>query len=267
MTGDWPADEPWGVAGARVDPAPPGAEEFAATPLIDLLRAAAERHPDAPALTSQAGGTRFAEMLRHVQTAACVIAASVPPGAAVACLVSRTPEAMAALIGCAISGRVALILDLAHPPERQAELLAGAGHAALLTDRDPAFEPRAPVVLVRDAVAGPDRTWRPDHAWDPDAPFVVHYTSGITGVPKGIALSARSMLYRGFDGTRYFALNGDDRLFAPSIPVGGNGMAVLLAALANGVEILLGSVAADGVEGYSGCWTEGGRRRWCCRRR
>ena len=92
-----PNDETiWGLAGARMAPPLPSAEGFVTKPILDLLRAGAARDPNAVALVSLNDSLRFWEMLRLAQNAACAIARIVPPGGAVACLLPRTPESIAA---------------------------------------------------------------------------------------------------------------------------------------------------------------------------
>src|SRR5919206_370531 len=74
-------------------------------------------------------------------------------------------------------------------------LRQGASHdpdALLLAEALP-FRYSGPALMLADILAAPDRIWRPDAMPDSDAPFSVHMTSGSSGRPKGIVLSARSV--------------------------------------------------------------------------
>jgi acyl-CoA synthetase (AMP-forming)/AMP-acid ligase II len=237
----------WGLPGAAMDPPYPGAEAFAATPVLDLLRAAAARDPGVVALVGQAGGLCYADLLRLSLNVAGAVALRVPAGRAVACHLPRTPEGIAALLGCLISGRLCLILDPTNPPDRQAALLADAAPAAVIVADALPCESPAPVLPMREAMASANPDWRPEAAWDPDAPLAVHFTSGSSGLPKGIVLSARLLLLRAAGQAHTWALTADDRVFAPSIPHASSGLCVLLAALTRGARVVLTDLRAEGV--------------------
>ncbi|MSO99810.1 MAG: hypothetical protein EXR07_01980 [Acetobacteraceae bacterium] len=236
----------WGLPGVPIAPPLPGADDFCTTPLLDLLRASAERAPDAIALTGQTGHLRYADLLRLILNAAASVAALVPPGGSVACVLPRTPEAMAGLIGCLVSGRPCLIVDPAAPAERLAGLLEDAAPTAAMVNEPLPFRPAMPVLMLADALEGPGQTWRPDVLWDPDAPCAIHFTSGSTGRPKGIALSARSVLYRGLHGAVSQRWVADDRIYTQAIPAGSNGLSTLLAALAKGARLVLSHLPSEG---------------------
>ena len=122
----------WGLPGATVEGSLPGAEAFSATPLLTLLRASTALDPEAIALVSRTASLCYADLLRLARNAACAIAERVPPDQTVACLLPRSPEGVAALLGCLISGRLCMVLDQANPAERQALLLADARPGLLL---------------------------------------------------------------------------------------------------------------------------------------
>ena len=250
-------DSLWGVPGAATGPPLAGAETFITTSLYDLLRAVAKRAPDAIALTSQTDSLTYAKLFRLARNTAAAIAAVVPAGRPVACMLARTPEAVCGLLGCLISGRLTMILNPANPAERSAAnpanpaersaaMLEDACPAALLCDQDLAFRHAVPVVSLRAVVSGRDQDWRPSHVWDPDAPFVVHFTSGSSGRPKGIVLSARSVLLRGLDHAEAFGLTENSRLFGYSVPVESSGLSLLLGALAKGARVVLAPSAVAG---------------------
>jgi non-ribosomal peptide synthetase component F len=234
----------WGLPGAHTEPPIPDAEGFSATPLPGLLRAGVAIDPQAVALVGERGSLTYGDLWRLAGNVAGAIAARVPAGHPVACLLPRTPEGIAGVIGCLISGRLCMVLDPANPAERQVALLADAAPAALLATGSLPFAHAAPELALADAMA--DRDWHADSDWDPDAPLAVHFTSGSSGRPKGIVLSARSVLFRAGCVAGRWGLSHEDRVHAVSIPVASSGLAMLLGALACGARVVLTDIVADG---------------------
>jgi non-ribosomal peptide synthetase component F len=236
----------WGLKGAKFGRSLPDAETFSTTPIIDLVRATATHRPEAIALVGQTASLRYGELLSLVRNVASAVARIVPPAQPIACLLPRSPEGAAGLVGCLVSGRLCMILDPSHPAQRQAALLREAAPAALMLTEPLPFAFPAPVLMLADALAGPDRDWQPDFRWNPDAPCAVFFTSGSSGQPKGIVLSARSILYRALDSAESLELTKEDRVFAPSVPIAGSGLSFLLAVLARGSRMVLSNIAAEG---------------------
>src|SRR5438045_5763535 len=229
-------DAIWGLPGAKIAELRKGTETFCETPLWELLCHGAAHDPDAVALVGRGGALRYGDMLRIAQNTAAALAERIAPGEAVACLLPRRPDAIAALIGCLISGRVCLIIDPANAAMRQRDLLTDLAPAAFLLAEMPPLRYDAPTLMLDDVLAGRDRIWRPDAAPDPDAPLSVHMTSGSSGLPKGIVLSARSVLYRAFSNIDDMRLTRTDCFVMPSGPFAGAGLSALLGALACGAR-------------------------------
>jgi non-ribosomal peptide synthetase component F len=237
-------DASWGLSGVLTTPEFLDADTFCSTPPLDLLRSAAARDPAAVALAGLTVALSYADVLRLAQNAARAVAERVPPGAAVACLASRRPDHIAALLGCLIAGRPCLVIDANDPIERRDALLAEAAPSLVLAVEPSSFP--CPVLTFADALAGPDQTWRPDHVWDPDAPFAIHFTSGSTGRPKGIVLAARSVLYRALWTAETFAMTPDSRMLQPNVPIASTGLSTLLGVLSRGARMVLMDLANEG---------------------
>src|SRR5437763_7369547 len=189
-------DAIWGLPGAKIAELRKGTETFCETPLWELLCHGAAHDPDAVALVGRGGALRYGDMLRIAQNTAAALAERIAPGEAVACLLPRRPDAIAALIGCLISGRVCLILNPANPALWQRDLLMDLAPAVLLLAEMPPLRYDAPTLMLADVLAGPDRIWRPDTAPGPDAPGSVHMTPASAGRPRGLVLPAGSTVDR-----------------------------------------------------------------------
>lgn len=181
--------------------------------------AAAERHPDAPAVIEAAGHCSYAELA----AAAGGLSALIREGgggrdARVGLLLPKGAAAVAGILGALASGAAYVPLDPAYPHERLARVVRHAGVTVLLTDAagaataadlgDSAGGDHPSVLRVEDAGGGELRPV----ARDIDALAYLLYTSGSTGQPKGVAQSERSLLHCAANQIAALGITAGDRL-------------------------------------------------------
>ena len=164
----------------------------------ELFAAQAARTPDAVAV--ECGDVRVS--YRELDAAASVLAGElaargVGSGACVGLFTGRSAGYVVAVLGVLKAGAAYLPLDERYPPERLAFMLADAGAVLLVTDLDLAgagFAPGVPVLDLAGAVtAGGPVPVPAGVGVHPDQVAYVMYTSGSTGVPKGIANTHRNV--------------------------------------------------------------------------
>ncbi|WP_326558192.1 non-ribosomal peptide synthetase [Micromonospora sp. NBC_01796] len=189
----------------------------AATTLVDAIEAQVARTPYAPALVSDDGTLSYTELdARAAALAAQLVARGAGPEQVVAVAVPRSAELVVALLGVLKAGAAYLPLDVDHPADRLAYLLADSGVRTVVTTASAApLLPAAGLdLLVLGEAAGSGLAADDNKASfvDPRHPAYLLYTSGSTGQPKGVLVPHSAIASQLAWVQERFRLTADDRV-------------------------------------------------------
>ena len=173
-------------------------EPFSGDPdltMLDLFRENVARYPDHPAVVFKDTTLTYAQLDQLTDRLAARIASTVKPGGVVAIILNRNQYMVVAPLGALKAGCAYQPLDPSYPPERLSFMVQDAKAALLIAD--PGLEslvsgytgpvlPTGEIPLLPEGKADVP-------APDPDERFILLYTSGTTGVPKGVQLSHRNI--------------------------------------------------------------------------
>jgi long-chain acyl-CoA synthetase len=174
--------------------------------LAAVARAQARIRPERPALTYEGRTLTYRELdARSSRVAQALLAAGVTAGDRVAVLDKNTPEFFEVQFGAAKVGAVTVAVNWRLAPREIAFILEDAAARVLVVGEE--FVPAIDVVrdqlgALREVVVIGDGYERwiaahpaedPGHVAGPDDVGVQFYTSGTTGLPKGVMLANRSL--------------------------------------------------------------------------
>ncbi|MGQ4390613.1 amino acid adenylation domain-containing protein, partial [Streptomyces sp. SAS_270] len=167
--------------------------------LAELFAAQVARTPDAVAVACEERTFTYAELdAESDRFADRIIGLGVGPESVVALMMERSPDLLVAMLAVVKAGGAYAPLNPADPDTRHVQILDELDAPVLITDRALADHPLVHRAQARDLVVeakdldGRPAT-RPSGPTHPDQWLYVMFTSGSTGVPKGVAVTHRNV--------------------------------------------------------------------------
>ncbi|MFC8714862.1 amino acid adenylation domain-containing protein [Streptomyces sp. NPDC057197] len=198
------------LRGFGPEPEPAVRTDIGTDTVVDRFDAAADRAPRRTALVSHGGSMTFAELRDRSRALAGVLAGrGIGPERTVALALPRSLDSIVALFAVLRTGAAYVPLELDHPDERIASIVADARPDVTLTVST--VSPR----LTGDLIeldrplppAEPFVTFAPDDPHRLRHPAYTIYTSGSTGRPKGVVTE--------YAGLTNMLVNHRRRVFGP----------------------------------------------------
>jgi amino acid adenylation domain-containing protein len=228
--------------------------------LPELFEQQVERTPDATALNTGDGqpSLSYSELnLRANQLAHFLIASGISTESLVALMLERSTEMLVSILAILKAGAAYLPLDLDYPAERLSAMLSDSAPALLITDSMLAHSHSAALdmlpLLKLDTISellGDQPETNPASGVDVDSLAYVIYTSGSTGMPKGVAISHRSIANRLLWMQDEFPLNAEDRVLQKTSYSFDASIWEMFAPLLNGAQVVLAKPGGQKDSGY-----------------
>jgi amino acid adenylation domain-containing protein len=182
------------------------------------FEAQVHQRPDQVAVQTSQYRWTYEEVNRRAnQIAHTLLAQKFPAETRVALLCAHDAPMVTAIVGVLKAGYAYVPLDPSFPPARLETIVSDAQVQAVLTES--AYLPVALMlgeaagqVLTVDEALDETNTRNPQHLVSPDILAYVLYTSGTTGVPKGVMQSHRHVLHHIRVYTNNLHLRAEDRL-------------------------------------------------------
>ena len=214
----------------------------------------AARHPRRLALRADGDELTYEELdLISNRIAHALLERCGPGSEPVALVMDTDPEMLTAMWGVLKSGKFYIPLDAGLPPQRLGFILNNAGCGIVLScarqakiSAGLADSGRRFLELESLSAGFPDNP--PDVTPAPDSPACLLYTSGSTGVPKGVLQTHRNVLHMTLRYTDTIHITCDDRHTLLSNATFAGAMVDIFGTLLNGASLLIYNVRADGIE-------------------
>ena len=187
----------------------------ALTSVLENFRRQVESRPDHIALVYENTRLTFAQVDELSDNLAAYIESQVPPKSVVGIMLGRNEYMMVAPLGALKAGCAYLPLDPSYPPERLQFMMKDADAKLLVADEDllPIL-PELETPVIQTADIRKLHPGKPKAQPAPEDLFILLYTSGTTGTPKGCMLTHRNIVAYCVHHMERTDINEDSRITA-----------------------------------------------------
>lgn len=216
----------------------------AAGNVASMLWASAERLPDKPAVIERDRSVSYSELAAQAGGVAAVLAEDgLQYGDRVCVLLDRGADAVAAYFGILAVGGIAVMLNPTVKPRQIEYALGHSGARVFLTSRELLSRmhrlPESSAKLMEIGHADGDRVQTRPVPLEATTPAQITFTSGSTGLPKGVVASHANVWSAIETVSEYLGLTGDDRI-AGLLPFSGvYGANQMLCSVFNGCTLVV----------------------------
>ncbi|TAL51234.1 MAG: non-ribosomal peptide synthetase, partial [Methylovulum sp.] len=203
-----------------------------------------QRSPDHPAVIHRGQAVTYRELNAQANRLACLLKAyGVAAGDGVALYLERGIDFIVAVLAVLKSGASYLPLDLAYPPERLKLMLEKARSALLVTQSSllaiaEVIHDAERLLVLDQADLKPYSGSDPEVSGFPGSPAYVMYTSGSTGMPKGVVIP-HAAINRLVVNTNYVDIHAGDRVAQANNTAFDASTFEIWAALLNGASLVI----------------------------
>jgi acyl-coenzyme A synthetase/AMP-(fatty) acid ligase/acyl carrier protein len=216
-----------------------------------------DKHPDRLAIKTAAGSVKYRDLNGIANSIAqAIFQSSQNPSHPVALISGRDICSIAAMLAVLKAGRILVPLDLERPWSFTRQILDNAGARLILATQAqlPAAKELAPQgvrVLSIDELQSGRSQENPGLAISSQAISWILYTSGTTGVPKGVMQTHRDELHNVMTITNSHYFSSTERMTLLRNPSVGGAIRNLFSALLNGASLFPYDVKKIGVAGLA----------------
>lgn len=218
-------------------------------PLRDRFLRVAERCSERIAIIDADGPVSYSELAQGALSMASSIAAATDEGAPVALLLPVTRLMPYGMLGALLAGRPYVPLDPSFPADHLRRVLSHSGAQVVICNPEQSGavleDIPADVKVLRPRLdGGVDETYPAL----PETAAYVLYTSGSTGVPKGVWQDQRGLLHDVMQFTHAISLTQQDRLSLLYSPAVNGAIRDIFGALLNGATLCMSDLRRDGIQ-------------------
>ncbi len=161
--------------------------------VLALIQHESDANPESIALRSSSGTMQYGELERAANNVAqALVDRGIGPGSLVAIPASRTEETVVAFLAVLKTGAAYAPMDPGLPPVRRDQLL-DRFDLVLRPRREDWADIERPILDLQEAMHGSaEKLHRP---YRPDGPAYVMFTSGSTGMPKGVIVTRSNLAH------------------------------------------------------------------------